>query len=76
VPGPRGVLGPDGLYFDGSVGGGADALGRCASVTTRSRAQLCEAQRARAQREFSVEAIAAVYRGLLNTDALHPADAS
>jgi glycosyltransferase involved in cell wall biosynthesis len=69
APGPRSVLGPDGLYFDGAA---RDALNECARLSERARARMCEAQRARAVRKYSVDAIAEVYRGVLNTGVLHP----
>ena len=73
VPGPRSVLGPEGLYFTGDTPASlTDALRRYATLSIDERARLCEMQRRRAVELFSVEAVASRYRALLNTDAFRP----
>jgi len=73
VPGPRSVLGPDGLYFTGDTAASlTNALRRCIALSAEDRARLCEMQRKRAVELFSVEAVASRYRALLSTDALRP----
>jgi len=77
VPGPRSVLGPEGLYFvDDTPASVTAALKRCAALLPRERAALSEMQRRRAVELFSVEAVAARYRTLLSTDAAHLPGAS
>ncbi len=76
VPGPRSVLGPEGLYFSGDAAVSlTTALRRCATLSVEARARLSEMQRKRAVDLFSLEATAARYRALLNTDAVRPPDA-
>ena len=77
VPGPRSVLGPDGIYFSGDAAADlSSALIRCAELPDAAREQLCSAQRARAEREFSVAAVAEIYRRLLSTGGPRPAASS
>ena len=68
VPGPRSVLGPEGLYFTGDAAGLTTALRRCAALSVEQRAGLSVMQRERAVRLFSLEATAGRYRALLSTD--------
>lgn len=68
VPGPRSVLGPEGLYFAGDVVGLTTALRRCAALSIEQRMRLSATQRDRAVELFSLEATAARYRALLSTD--------
>ncbi len=58
VPGPRSVLGPEGLYFTGDAAGLTTALRRCAALSVEQRAGLSAMQRDRAVRLFSLEATA------------------
>ncbi len=70
VPGPRSVLGPDGLYFDGdSPAELTIALRRCRALSQSDRTRLCDSQRMRAEELFSLDAVAARYQALLNTAA-------
>ena len=72
----RSVLGPEGLYFSGDAAVSlTTALRRCATLSVEARARLSEMQRKRAVDLFSLEATAARYRALLNTDAVRPPDA-
>ena len=74
--GPRSVLGPDGRYFAGGVYELTRALSGQAASSVAEREALCRSQRARAEREFALPAVANVYRQLLNTAAVLPAAAS
>src|SRR5262249_12442029 len=74
--GPRSVLGAEGRYFAGEVRELTVEVGRVAAAPTAELDRLRRAQRARAEREFSLPAIAEIYRRLLNTAAAHPAVAS
>ncbi len=76
VPGPRSVLGPEGLYFPGDAAGLTNALRRCAALSVEQRAGLSALQRDRAVKLFSLEATAARYRALLSTDGARLQDAS
>jgi glycosyltransferase involved in cell wall biosynthesis len=77
MPGPRSVLGPDGMFFSGgAVAELTSALERCAGMSDEARSELCRAQRLRAEREFSLAAVAAIYRNLLSTDAARRAGGS
>ncbi len=79
APGPRSVLGDDGLYFTAASIGAADliaALERFAKLSDVDRARLAGRQRLRVEREFSISAVAEIYRELLSTDAAHRAVAS
>ena len=68
VPGPRSVLGPEGLYFAGDAAGLTTALRRCAALSVEQRAGVSAMQRERAVKLFSLEATAERYRALLSTD--------
>jgi glycosyltransferase involved in cell wall biosynthesis len=68
VPGPRSVLGPEGIYFAGDAAGLTAALRRCAALSVEQRARVSAMQRDRAVELFSLEATAARYRALLSTD--------
>lgn len=72
VPGPRSVLGPEGLYFAGDVAALTTALRRCAALSIEQRMRLSEMQRDRAVKVFSLEATAARYRSLLSMDGADP----
>ena len=74
--GPRGVLGPDGRYFAGGADELTNELSRLAALPVATREASSRSQRTRAEREFSVPAVARVYRRLLNTAEVLPADAS
>ncbi len=79
APGPRSVLGEDGLYFSGAAAAAADvtdALARCVGLSDEARGRLTRHQRVRAEREFSIAAVAGIYRELLSTDAARRAAAS
>jgi len=68
MPGPRSVLGPQGCYFSGDGPPQlTSALERVAQMPDAARTQLCAAQRAHAERSFSVQAVAGIYRSLLST---------
>lgn len=70
VPGPRSVLGREGLYFsDDTPVSVTAALRRCAALLPHERSALLQMQRRRAVDLFSVEAVAARYQALLNMDA-------
>ncbi len=75
-PGPRSVLGPDGIYFDGDSRSLTRSLERCVALSGHDRDALGRAQRERAERMFSTVAVGRIYRELLNTVAPHPAVAS
>ncbi len=75
VPGPRSVLGPEGVYFSDAASLTAQ-LRRCTVLAPRELAALSEMQRTRAVELFSVEAVAARYRALLSRDAIRLPDAS
>jgi hypothetical protein len=71
------VLGPQGCYFSGDDPPQLTAaLERVAETPDAARTQLCAAQRARAERSFSVAAVAGIYRNLLSTDAPRRRDGS
>ena len=77
MPGPRSVLGPDGLYFAGDeTADVAAALQRGTNLSEAARVQLCGAQRLRAEQEFSLAAVADLFAQLLSTDATRRAAAS
>ena len=70
MPGPRSVLGPQGCYFSGDGPPQlTSALERVAQMPDAARTQLCAAQRAHAERSFSVPAVSDIYRGLLSRGA-------
>jgi glycosyltransferase involved in cell wall biosynthesis len=75
-PGPRSVLGPDGRYFIGGEADLTNELSRVAALSPAERDALSRAQRMRAENEFSLGAVARVYRDLLSTAAARPAGAS
>lgn len=68
VPGPRSVLGPEGIYFAGDAASLTAALRRCTALSVEQRAGVSAMQRDRAVKLFSLEATAARYRALLSTD--------
>ena len=70
IPGPRSVLGPNGLYFDAdSPDDLTVTLRRCAALSQAERTQLRDLQRARAEELFSLDAVAARYRAFFSTAA-------
>ena len=74
--GPRSVLGPGGRYFTGGAAELTSELGRVAALSAAEREALCRLQRARAECEFSLPAVADAYRRLLSTAGVRPAGAS
>ena len=77
VPGPRSVLGPDGLYFCEREAGDTAAalaavLNRCAGMSPQAHRRRIDALRSRVEREFSLTAVAEIYRGLFSRDVPHP----
>ena len=76
VPGPRSVLGPDGLSFSEDASSLTAALSRCATLPSDERTRLCEMQCKRAEELFSLDAVAARYRALLGPDAVRRPAAS
>jgi glycosyltransferase involved in cell wall biosynthesis len=77
MPGPRSVLGPQGCYFSGDDPLPlTSALERIAQMPEAARTRLCAAQRAHAERSFSVPAVADIYRSLLSTGAPRRQDGS
>ncbi len=76
MPGPRSVLG-DANYFSGDEPDDLTAaLERSAALSEAERDGLAAAQRARAEREFSLATVSEAYQRLLNTGVAPPGDAS